>query len=388
MRKLLKWALRALVVILVLGAAVAFWKKDDITRLLAVNSLFSEEKIVKNFSHMNDMFFNETLDLPEGNAAAFPVASADMPDLDQWVQDRAVTGLVVLNDGQLVHESYYLGTADTDLRISWSVAKSFLSALMGIVLEEGDIASIDDQVTKYAPSLKGSAYEGATIRNVLNMASGVHFDEDYLAFDSDINKMGRVLALGGSMDEFAASITKQDRAPGEAWQYVSIDTHVLGMVLRGATGRRIKDLMVEKLLTPLGLEASPYYVTDGHGVAFVLGGLNLRTRDYARLGQLFLQHGEWNGAQLVPRDWVLASTENSAPNTPEAVGYGFQWWLPADGNEGEYFARGIYGQYIYINPTKGVVIALNSADRGFTHGGVNLQNIAVFREIAASVSGG
>jgi len=386
MRKFFKWALRALVLLVVIVGGLAIWKRDDITRLLAVNSLFSEEKIVKNFSHMNEMFFNETLDLPDAPSPLIMVP-AEMPDISQWVEERAVTALVVMKDGTPVHESYYLGTEDTDLRISWSVAKSFLSALMGIVLEEGDIASIDDQVTKYAPSLKGSAYEGATIRNVLNMASGVHFDEDYLAFNSDINKMGRVLALGGSMDEFAASITEQDRAPGEAWQYVSIDTHVLGMVIRGATGRSIKELMVEKLLTPLGLEADPIYLTDGNGVAFVLGGLNLRTRDYARMGQLYLQYGVWNGAQLVPSDWVLASTENSAPNRPAGVGYGFQWWLPADGDEGEYFARGIYGQYIYVNPTKGVVIALNSADRDFTEDGANLQNIEMFRVIASRIGG-
>jgi CubicO group peptidase (beta-lactamase class C family) len=121
-------------------------------------------------------------------------------------------------------------------------------------------------------------------------------------------------------------------------------------------------------------------------VAFVLGGLNLRTRDYARMGQLYLQFGVWNGAQLVPSDWVLASTENSAPNRPDDVGYGFQWWMPADSDEGEYFARGVYGQYIYINPTKGVVIALNAADRDFSEDGSNLQNIAMFREIATKVS--
>jgi len=257
---------------------------------------------------------------------------------------------------------------------------------MGIVLKDGDIASIDDQVTEYAPILIGSAYESATIRNVLNMASGVRFDEDYHDFNSDINKMGRVLALGGSMDEFAASIVERDRAPGEAWKYVSIDTHVLGMVIRGATGRSIVDLMTEKLLTPLGLEADPIYLLDGYGVAFVLGGLNLRTRDYARLGQLYLQNGRWNDEQVVPEAWVAASTADSAPNTPDRTGYGFQWWLPADGDDGEYFARGVYGQYIYINPSKSVVIALNSADRGFSKAGVNLRNIAMFREIADKVS--
>ncbi len=370
----------------VVAAAGAYWKKDNIKRLLVVNSLFSAGKIVKNFSNMDTMFFHTPLSLPAAPASPLPENQMAMPPLEPWLQERAVTSLVVLKNGQMVHESYHQGTKDTDLRISWSVAKSFLSALMGVVLEEGHIASIDDQVTKYVPRLKGSAYEGASIRNVLNMASGVHFDEDYLAFKSDINKMGRVLALGGSMDDFAASITERDYAPGDTWQYVSIDTHVLGMVIRGATGCRIRELMVEKLLAPLGLEADPIYLTDGHGVAFVLGGLNLRTRDYARMGQLFLQKGKWNGVQVVPESWVEQSTVNSAPNRPADTGYGFQWWLPVDGNEGEYFARGVYGQYIYVNPTHNVVIAANSADRDFSEEHANLQNIAMFRAIAAKVS--
>ncbi len=386
MAKIFKWGLRALLLVALIVAGVAIWKRDSITRLLAVNSLFDESRIVNNFSNFDELFFNTPLELPAGQPSALPANPMEMPDISAWVEERAVTGLVVLKDGALVHESYYLGTADTDLRISWSVAKSFLSALMGIVLEAGDIASIDDPVTKYAPSLTGSAYDGASIRNVLNMASGVEFDEDYLDFNSDINKMGRVLALGGSMDEFAAGLTGKIREPGVAWQYVSIDTHILGMVIRGATGRSIPDLMVEKLLAPLGLEADPYYVTDGSGVAFVLGGLNLRTRDYARLGQLFLQNGRWNGEQLVPESWVAASTVSSAPGLPDDVGYGFQWWMPTDLDEGEYFARGVYGQYIYISPRSNVVIALNSADRGFSETGTNAQNIRMFRKIAAQVS--
>src|SRR5699024_857552 len=153
------------------------------------------------------------------------------------------------------------------------------------------IEDIDEPVTKYVPALVGTAYDGATIRNVLQMASGVRFNEDYLDYDSDINRMGRVLALGGSMDEFAAGLTARERPPGQAWQYVSIDTHVIGMVVRGATGRSVIDLMAEKLVQPMGLEAAPFYVTDGYGTAFVLGGLNMPTRDYARFGQMFLQNG-------------------------------------------------------------------------------------------------
>ena len=381
----MKWAFRGLLLLTLVLGGVAIWKREGITRLLAVNSLFDEEKIVHNFSHMDGLFFSATLNVPETDVSPLSGTPLDMPAFEAWVEERAVTGLVVVKDGQIAHESYYLGTADTDLRISWSVAKSFLSALMGIVISEGDITSIDDPVTQYAPALVGGAYDGASIRNVLNMASGVRFNEDYLDFNSDINKMGRVLALGGSMDEFAASLSVRDRAPGEAWKYVSIDTHVLGMVIRGATGRSIPDLMVEKLMAPLGLEADPVMLIDGKGVAFVLGGLNLRTRDYARMGQLFLQNGMWNGTQIVPADWVAASTANSAPATPPAHGYGFQWWLPSDATDGEYFARGIYGQYIYVNQPEGIVVALNSADLAFTEAGAHQQNLEMFREIAAQV---
>ena len=227
-----------------------------------------------------------------------------------------MTSLLVLHDGHVVHESYHQGTDPEDLRISWSMAKSYLSALFGILVEEGAIASLDDPVTAYAPALEGSAYDGASIRNVLQMTSGVTFNEDYLDYYSDINRMGRVLALGGSMDGFAAGLSDREAEPGARWKYVSIDTHVLGMVLRGATGRDIPALMSEKVIAPLGLEASPYYLSDGEGVAFVLGGLNMRSRDYARFGLMYEQMGEYQGQQIVPRDWVAASTRAGWPSAP------------------------------------------------------------------------
>ncbi|MDE9449692.1 serine hydrolase [Aliiroseovarius sp. Z3] len=387
MHTIFKRLLQAILVIVVLVAIAAIWKREEIGRLLAVNSLFAEEKIVQNFSHMDRAFLTRTIS--RGNAApvALPTGAAiSLPDgAEDWMSERSVTALVVLKDGALRHESYHLGTGAEDRRISWSVAKSFLSALTGIIVEQGAIASIDDPVDLYAPELKGSAYEGATIRNVLNMSSGVVFNEDYLDFNSDINRMGRVLALGQSMDEFAAGLTETFAPAGETWQYVSIDTHVIGMVIRGATGQSIPDLLERHVVQKMGFEADPYYVTDGYDVAFVLGGLNLRTRDYARFGQMFLQDGRWNGQQVVPADWVAASTVASAPTAAGEQGYGFQWWMAPNAPEGEYFARGIYGQYIFIDTSRNVVIALNSADRKFRDEGVNDANIAMFRAIAASM---
>ena len=137
----------------------------------------------------------------------------------------------------------------------------------------------------------------------------------------------------------------------------------------------------------MGLEAAPYYVTDGYGVAFVLGGLNLRTRDYARFGQMFLDGGRWNGQQIVPEDWVVASTTPSAPTAPGKLQYGYQWWAPKDARAGEFFGIGVYGQYVYIDRPRGVVIAMNSSDRLFKERGVTDGNIAMFRRIAEQLEG-
>ncbi|WP_170326962.1 serine hydrolase domain-containing protein [Ruegeria arenilitoris] len=387
MKALFKWVLRILLMLVLAAVVVGFWKREELQRLMAVNSLFSEEKIVHNFSHMNEAFL--TVDLPRGDGPTWELPYGpgfDLPDgTDQWIDDRAVTSLLVMQDGQIRFEEYYLGTTPEDRRISWSVAKSYLSALFGVLLAEGAIESLDDPVVKYAPKLAGTAYDGATIRNVLNMASGVTFNEDYFDPNSDINRMGRVVALGGELDDFAASLQDTFVAPGETWQYVSIDTHVIGMVIRGATGRSVTELLTEKIIQPLGLEYDGYYVTDGAGVAFVLGGLNFTTRDFARFGQMILQNGELDGQQLVPADWIAESVLPSAPTEAGEIGYGYQWWVPVGAHEGEFLARGVYGQYIYFDQPRGVLIVTTGADRKFRDDGVNEGNIEIFRKIAQSL---
>lgn len=369
--------------VIVLGlAALAYWKRAEVTRLMALNSLFDADRIVANFSSFDTLFDSRPMDgghyepLPEGMPITLPEGYAD------WAETRQVTGIAVLSDGALVHEDYRLGTARDDLRISWSVAKSVLSLLLGTLVDDGTIPDLDAPVTDYAPALRGSAYDRATIRQVAMMASGVAFDEDYLDFWSDINRMGRVLALGGAMDGFAAGQSARRGAPGADWQYVSIDTHVLGMVIRGASGRSIPELVEERLFRPLGLMRAPFYVTDGHGVAFVLGGLSLTTRDYARIGQLVLNGGAWNGRQLVSRDWLAEST---APQAPGGALYGYQWWMPDDSGAVVY-ARGVYGQFVWIDRSRDVVIAVNSADRAFLDDGVLDTTIAMLNAISASAS--
>lgn len=380
-----QWGLRAVLVLVVLVTAGGAWKWDDIERLMAVNTLFTEGRIVNNFSAMNQLFHYTEFPQTSGEVSLLPENLRPLPDLSEWAQSRSLTAIVVLKDGEIAFEDYYLGTDADDRRISWSVAKSYLSALLGILVYEGAIESIDEPVVLYAPSLTGTAYDGATIRNVLQMTSGVHFNENYQDFNSDINRMGRVFALGRSLDRFVTRVSQQDREPGIAWQYVSIDTHVIGMVIQGATGRSITELMAEKLIKPMGLEARPYYLTDGHGTAFVLGGLNMTTRDYARFGQMFLQRGYWNGQQIVPEEWVAASTIASSPTAEGDIRYGYQWWVPNDATAGEFLARGVYGQYVYINRPAEVVVAINSADRAFQESGVFDETLTMFRQIASSL---
>ncbi len=387
MPKLGIWLGRLLLTMVLAAAVVGLWKRQEIMRLWAVNSLFDADRIVQNFSHMDRAFL--TVPLPRG-----PLPTSDLPygaatDLptgaDQWIKDRTITSLLVLKDGQIRYEEYFQGTTPQDRRISWSLSKGYLSALVGILLAEGKIASLDDPVTAYAPLLKGGAYDGATIRNVLNMASGVVFDEDFMDSNSDINRMGRVVALGSTLDEFTASFTQNLAEPGDAWKYVSIDTHVIGMVIRGATGRSVSALMAEKIIAPLGQEYDGYYLTDGAGVAFVLGGLNLTTRDYARFAQMILQNGSYSGQQVVPPGWIAESTAASAPTEPDRYGYGYQWWIPVDARPGEFLGRGVYGQYLYIDQAKGVAMVVTAADRDFRRSGIDRCNLGMFRRIAEAL---
>lgn len=387
MRTFGKWLGRLLIALILAIAVAGFWNREEVMRLWAVNTLFDEERIVGNFSHMDTAF--RTVPLTRGGGPASPLPLGPVADLPPetaaWIAERNLTSLLVMKDGEIRYEQYFHGTGPDDRRISWSLAKSYLSALFGVLLKEGAVASIDDPVTRYAPMLKGGAYDGASIRNVLNMASGVRFDEDYFDFNSDINRMGRVIALGGTLDAFAASFTDRFAAPGETWQYVSIDTHVIGMVIRGATGRSVPELLSEKILAPLGLEQDGYYVTDGAGVAFVLGGLNFTTRDYARFGRMILQGGRVGARQIVPADWIAASTQASAPTAPGKIGYGFQWWIPVGAGPGEFLGRGVYGQYLYFDQSRGVLIVSTAADRAFEDDGVHETNVEMFRKIAQSL---
>jgi CubicO group peptidase (beta-lactamase class C family) len=286
-------------------------------------------------------------------------------DTAEFLADMETTGLVVLKDDRLVFERYWLGNDETTQAASWSVGKSFVSALVGIAIDERAISSIDDDVARYAPELKGGAYDGVRLKDVLQTSSGVKWNEDYSDPESDINRWLRLLAEGGSIDAFAASSVR-GCDPGTLSRYNTTDTHVLGMVVRGATQRSLTEYLREKLWDPLGAEADAFWVVDSTGVEVAGGGLNATLRDYARLGVLYLNGGVWNGRQIVSEDWVKASVTPDAPHLmprPGSSGYGYQWWIPD--SSGAYTAIGVYNQFVWIDPASRTVIAKTSAFRRY-----------------------
>ena len=250
-----------------------------------------------------------------------------------------------------------------------SVGKSFVSALVGIAVAEGHIDNVEDPITDYVPSLAGSAYDGVRIKDILQMSSGARWDEDYSDPESDIMRYGYTFGTGASLDEFTATLVRE-REPGTYNYYNSTDTQALGMLVVAATGRSLADYAGEKLWQPLGMERDAYWITDDHGMEMAAGGMQVVARDYAKLGQLYLQGGQWRGTQILPAAWVHDSVTPDAPHVmpgvdPEyPVGYGYQWWV-LQGDEGEFSAIGVYNQFIYVNPAKQVVIVKLSANSGY-----------------------
>ncbi|SUZ83131.1 uncharacterized protein METZ01_LOCUS35985 [marine metagenome] len=294
----------------------------------------------------------------------------------KYLDSSYTQGFLVLHEDSISFESYYLGQNKNTRHISWSVAKSFVSALIGIAINEGYIESIEDNIEKYLPELSSSGYNGVKIRELLQMSSGISFDETYSDMNSDINRYWRGFVLGDSQDAFAATL-KNKITPGTFNHYVSINTHVLAMIIVKTTGKSLTEYLEEKIWKKIGMENNGYWLVDGKGMEMALGGLNATIRDYAKMGKLFLDSGRWKGLQIVPEKWVLESTSingehleaTSVHSAHPNIGYGYQWWIPGTsqkyGKEEEFMAIGIYNQFIYVNRSTKTVIVKNSANKNY-----------------------
>ena len=371
-------------------------------RMQFVESMFTGVEQYQSFNRLAEIFPHHVI---HASSSPFSFPRGDMIELPHdfpfhgqsritqtFLEETDTVALFVVADGAVVYERYWLtGGADTHWS-SWSVGKSFVSALVGVALNDGLFDSVEEPVTDYVPSLTGSAYDGVRIKDLLQMSSGARWDEDYSDPESDIMRFGRAWGSGGSLDEFTATLVRE-REPGTYNYYNSMDTQALGMLLVAVTGQSLSAYAEQQLWEPLGMEADAYWITDDEGMELAAGGLQVVARDYAKFGQLYLDQGKWRGRQIIQAAWVHDSVTPDAPHLMPGldpdypIGYGYQWWIP-QGDEGEFAAIGIYNQFIYVNPVKRLVVVKLSANSGYgltddDSSWRELESIELFRAIGA-----
>jgi CubicO group peptidase (beta-lactamase class C family) len=274
--------------------------------------------------------------------------------LDDYLQQGDVLGFIVMKDNQIVFEKYLHDATPRDRFLSMSVGKSVLSVLFGVAVDEGKIPSLDDPVVNYLPFLKDSAYKEATLKNLLQMASGIQFNEDYLDPKADVHRLAFDIVRGGEPFKETVMAVKQEAKPGTKFHYQSINTQMLSLVLEKATGVPLNKYAEEKLWKKIGTESDAFfYESKNQPEICAFGCFNSTLRDYARFGLMAMNYGELGGTRVVSEKWMRDSTTPPAFNP----GYGYQWWLNPSGADHEFRAIGIYGQTIHINPAKHVVIA-------------------------------
>lgn len=357
-------------ILLLLFAAFNFKKGK---RLYRAMNFFEKEMIHENFYNPTDFFPAHTIQkstkpyiYEKGTTISLPdfIHNGKQHTAQNYIDSAFVNGLAISKNDQLIFEQYYNNNTASTTHISWSVAKSIVSVLLGIAIEEGEIKSVTETVDQYLPQLKGSGYEGVKIVDILQMSSGVGFDENYGDFWSDINRWSRGFALGDSQDAFAASL-KRVVEPGTVYDYISLDTHVLGMLVVKTSGKSLSNYMQEKLWQPMGAEFDAQWICDDDDMEIAFGGLTIALRDYLKFGQMVCNKGYFNGHQIISEKWLAESrtvTKTHLKKIGEGVtDYGYQWWLPV-GDGSEMVARGHSGQYIYINLKSKTVIAQNSAN--------------------------
>jgi CubicO group peptidase (beta-lactamase class C family) len=306
--------------------------------------------------------------------------------LDAWLQQTVTTGFLVVHKDAIVYENYWHGNTRDSKATSMSVAKSFTSALVGIAVGDGLIASVHDPITKYVDFLRGTGYDGVPIKHILQMSSGIDFTEEYDDQESDIMQMVGAVSLGTPIKEYAASRESAQRS-GKHFNYASIDTNVLGFLIEAVTGMSPAQYLEEKIWRPLGMESNAYWNLDNTGTVLTFMGLNATLRDYAKFGRLYMNDGYANGRQIVPPFWVRESVRPDRCYLRLKnhywkgwnIGYGYQWWVPK-GRDGEFMAIGVWGQYIYVNPKYNLIIVKSSADPLFDVR--DMQTLAAFRAIA------
>lgn len=284
-------------------------------------------------------------------------------DLYDYASINRVSGLLVIKNGKIAFEDYELGNNENTRWMSMSVVKSITATLVGIAIQDGFIKSIDDPVTQYLPELKGSAYDGVSVRNLLQMASGVQWNETYTDPASDRRKMLEVqnAQTPSAVLKLMAQLPRA-AAPGTRWNYSTGETHVAGALVRAAVGKPVAQYLSERIWAKFGMESdATWWLESPKGLEVGGSGLSATLRDYGRFGLFLMGGGKVGNEQLLPPGWV-ADAGSPKMVDGKSVDYGYMLWpIPKSAgtpNEGAFEARGIFGQHVYMNPRENTVIVV------------------------------
>lgn len=272
-------------------------------------------------------------------------------NLDSLLAKNSTVAFLVIKNDTIYYEKYFNHYNDTSIVPSFSMAKSFISALVGIAISEGYIKSVNQPITDYLPQLKARGVEQVTIKHLLQMTSGIKFKENYNSPFSDVASLYYGRNLRKSIDKI-----ELEEPAGTRFHYNSINPQLLGFILEEATHKTISVYMEEKLWKPLGMEYDGTWSLDKSkdGVEKAYCCINARARDFAKFGRLYLNYGEWDGVQIIPKDWVKESIKIDTSDGSFRY-YQYLWWLCSE-DAHDYMAQGLLGQFIYVNNLKKIII--------------------------------
>ncbi len=308
-------------------------------------------------------------------------------DIDAYMARQRNAGLLIVQDGKIRFEKYALGYGPEGRWTSFSVAKSFTSTMVGAAVKDGFIKSLDDKVTQYIPTLRGSVYDDVTVRQLLTMTSGVKWNEDYADPKSDVAQFALQKPVPG--EDITVSYMKKltrEAPAGTKWVYKTGETNLIGVLVSSATGKKLSEYLSEKVWKPYGMEADAFWILGDTGHEISGCCISARLRDYARFGQFVMDGGVAGGKRVVPENWFAQATVKQADIAQPGRGYGFQWWTNDDGS---FAAQGIFGQGIFIDPSRKLIIASNGNwPKATDHEGVGAERERFYKAVQAAVDAG
>ncbi|MEP4484244.1 MAG: serine hydrolase [Halioglobus sp.] len=300
-----------------------------------------------------------------------------------YLKNQNAAGVIVLHDGKIRLEAYNNDYTADGRWTSFSVAKSLTSTLVGAAIKDGYISSLDAPLTEYIPALAGSGYDEVTVRQLLTMQSGVRWNEDYEDPQSDVALFNQTKPVDG-LDPIVVYMRTLEREfePGTHWRYNTGETNLIGVLVANATGKTLAEYLSEKVWVPYGMHSDAEWILNEGGTE--IGGccISAKLSDYALFGQLAMNGGVINGESIVPEGWFASAGTKQADINQSGHGYGYQWWTYDDGS---FAAQGIFGQGIFIDPARKLVIASNSNWISATDSSMKTQRQAFYESVQAAV---